>query len=584
MRRILLLGMAVLLGIAAHADDRQVIYEETFADGLGDCTIEQYGVAGWSYNAEGYVNTKHTTNNQTRESRLILPEIDLTNYHNPILTFDYMVKNHYGESYGDRIGVNLIIKVDNGSWQHLTECITYMGTNNRFYESPKYYLARFQGHKIQIAFQYHPYGGYTSSSEAFKNIKVSAYEGAESNEPVVVNSLDEFFALEEGTLGQFEFNNAITTWKTYFHTYAQNDEGGCSFWITNWNGDPGFDTGVHFSGTVTGIRGYNYGYREVWDAYITASSLQYPEDIENYTVLPFKAITEEQIADYDCQKVSLDLCNEDVVIFDECGTKFVAGQERLPGGATRVSGIVYLTPDQEKRIAIFYQSTFLSLLSEDEPYNYRKISRLSSDRCIQRPFKKDCWNTACFPFLIGTECANTLMDGNADYAIYTGTDNGVLVFEKYNFTSGEIPAGQPILIKPQEDYSELVLPNEAYLDDISGQFVVNGGDYNFVGTLEPVQPADGSYYLSANNTIRPLASGGTINAFRAYFEPATPNAAKARALSIDGVTTAIEDIVGGEELLGIPQRVYTVNGQYAGDDLEALPKGVYIVNGKKIIK
>lgn len=50
------------------------------------------------------------------------------------------------------------------------------------------------------------------------------------------------------------------------------------------------------------------------------------------------------------------------------------------------------------------------------------------------------------------------------------------------------------------------------------------------------------------------------------------------------MTTAIEDLVGGEELLGIPQKVYTVNGQYAGDDLEALPKGVYIVNGKKIIK
>lgn len=114
--------------------------------------------------------------------------------------------------------------------------------------------------------------------------------------------------------------------------------------------------------------------------------------------------------------------------------------------------------------------------------------------------------------------------------------------------------------------------------------MITKGDYNFVGTLNPVQPADGSYYLSANNTIRPLASGGTINAFRAYFEPATPNAAKARAFCIDGVTTAIEDIVGGEELLGIPQKVYTVNGQYAGDDLETLPKGVYIVNGKKIIK
>ena len=122
------------------------------------------------------------------------------------------------------------------------------------------------------------------------------------------------------------------------------------------------------------------------------------------------------------------------------------------------------------------------------------------------------------------------------------------------------------------------------IEDVDGQISVNGGDYNFVGTLEPTQPADGSYYLSANNTIKPLASGGTINGFRAYFEPATPNAAKARAISIDGMTTAIEDIEGGAELLGLPQKVYTVSGQYVGDDLEALPKGVYVVNGKKIIK
>jgi len=37
-------------------------------------------------------------------------------------------------------------------------------------------------------------------------------------------------------------------------------------------------------------------------------------------------------------------------------------------------------------------------------------------------------------------------------------------------------------------------------------------------------------------------------------------------------------------LLGLPQKIYTVGGQYVGDDLDALPKGVYLVNGKKIIK
>ena len=142
-------------------------------------------------------------------------------------------------------------------------------------------------------------------------------------------------------------------------------------------------------------------------------------------------------------------------------------------------------------------------------------------------------------------------------------------------------AGKPYLVKFNKDreyFGGTITLNSATAQSISG------GDYNFVGTLNPVQPVDGSYYLSANNTIKPLASGGTIKAFRAYFEPASPNAAKARAISIDGMTTAIEDIVGGEELLGLPQKIYTVGGQYVGDDLNALPKGVYLVNGKKIIK
>lgn len=43
MRRILLLGMVVLLGMVAHADDRNVIFEETFAEGLGSFTVIDEG-------------------------------------------------------------------------------------------------------------------------------------------------------------------------------------------------------------------------------------------------------------------------------------------------------------------------------------------------------------------------------------------------------------------------------------------------------------------------------------------------------------------------------------------------------------
>ena len=115
--------------------------------------------------------------------------------------------------------------------------------------------------------------------------------------------------------------------------------------------------------------------------------------------------------------------------------------------------------------------------------------------------------------------------------------------------------------------------------------MVSGFNYNFVGSFEPTQPSEGTYYLSSGNTLKPLASGGTIKGFRAYFEPTTPNASLARAISIDGEVTAIENINFGDNILfGQPKKIYNLNGQYVGDNLDALPKGVYLVNGKKVTK
>ena len=69
--------------------------------------------------------------------------------------------------------------------------------------------------------------------------------------------------------------------------------------------------------------------------------------------------------------------------------------------------------------------------------------------------------------------------------------------------------------------------------------------------------------------------------------PAAPNAARARAISIDGETTAIEDIEWGDGnpfIAPTDNRIYNLEGQMVGTNLEQLPKGLYIVNGKKVIK
>ena len=109
---------------------------------------------------------------------------------------------------------------------------------------------------------------------------------------------------------------------------------------------------------------------------------------------------------------------------------------------------------------------------------------------------------------------------------------------------------------------------------------VFGGDYNFVGTLSATQPKDGSYYLTSGNTIKPLAQAGTITAFRAFFEPSTPNAAKAKAISIDDETTDINDIIINDQKLG-EQVIYNLNGQRLNNSERG---GLYIINGKKVVR
>ena len=185
---------------------------------------------------------------------------------------------------------------------------------------------------------------------------------------------------------------------------------------------------------------------------------------------------------------------------------------------------------------------------------------------INRSFSKDNWYTLTLPGGFDNVGWN-----NYTVAEFVSGNDGILTFQTVN----RMEAGKPYLVKFNKDIPKL----EGTLSSSEAQTVF-GGDYNFVGTLNATHPKNGSYYLTSGNTIKPLAQGGTINAFRAFFEPSTPTAAKARAISIDGETTDINDIIINDQKLG-EQVIYNLNGQRLNNSERG---GLYIINGKKVIK
>ena len=590
MRRILLLGMAMLLSMAlseAKADDRQVIYEETFAEGLGSFTVVDEGFPDskpetWHWDDSGCasITESQLADGYRGYSYLTSPVIDLTNWHNATYSFDFNVAAN-SKVY------TLQIKDGDSEWRDVEEWI-YTETIDEFRKSTTYYLSRYNGHQIQIRFkvQMNQYTNFPNTNR-IKNIRFEGEVGAASDEPVKVNNIQEFLALPDFTFAEVELDDAQFTCTTLGKFFLKDNSAAMcctgTIWEKGYKNLLGPFPGLRFTGKMTGVRTRQFGYNEMSDA-VSDGRTKSPEDMfeggGHWT--SFTTINEEQIEEYDCQNIRVSLRDPDMQYF------FFRNNSDEPNYTIHYTrrilcnAVAYLTHDCQKRLMFIETSGYIwGMFNDEEPYDYSENSEISTST-ITREFKQGQWNSASFPFDINKTIKDSYSYKDCQFAVLTNVTDGVFYFQSIDFSNGEIiEAGTPFLIKPSSDWHSIPLGT---LKDVSGQFVVNAGDYNFVGTLEPVQPADGSYYLTANNTIKPLASGGTIKAFRAYFEPAIPNAAKARAFCIDGMTTAIEDIVGGEELFGIPQKVYTVNGQYAGDDLEALPKGVYIVNGKKIIK
>ena len=215
-----------------------------------------------------------------------------------------------------------------------------------------------------------------------------------------------------------------------------------------------------------------------------------------------------------------------------------------------------------KSIEIALPDVMETALSSNELGLYAKVNR---------SFTAGEWYSLCLPF----EYENP----NMQVANFISSYNGIMEFRTYG---NEVQDGKPFLVKFDVDSGGI----EGTITYKNADNITNG-EYNFVGTLQTVSPKDGSLYLTAGNTIKPLATGGRINAFRGYFGPNTPAAARTRSIVIDGTTIAtgdgttdIEDILNGRT--NDEGEVYNLNGQRVTGN--SYSKGIYIINGKKVIK
>lgn len=207
---------------------------------------------------------------------------------------------------------------------------------------------------------------------------------------------------------------------------------------------------------------------------------------------------------------------------------------------------------------------------------------------VQRTFASKHWNTICLPFDVSQDALNEAMGANCALRAFTKkVENNVLKFEN----AVAIKAGVPYLIKPAIEVKNPIFSNVVY-KDVKPQTVQDEtGQYDFVGTFDPVKlSVDGSdlFLLANGNLAKPKSKDASqMYGMRAYFKINEQSSSSAKQ-----ITYAIgcgSDIVNGIQSLQVhplidSQHIYNLQGVDVGTDIHHLPAGVYVMGGKKIIK
>lgn len=193
---------------------------------------------------------------------------------------------------------------------------------------------------------------------------------------------------------------------------------------------------------------------------------------------------------------------------------------------------------------------------------------------LTRKFSTQYYNTVCLPFSLNE--AQILAAFGSDARVYAydnSRNDGVIYFD----SSDKVVANVPFLLTTSTENGVFNFDNVTIE---SGEPVATGTDYDYVGNYDgKITLPYGTYFFNSNTFYRSIGKS-TMKGYRAYFKEHESAGSRPIKLVIDGMPTAIENILASESG---DADIYSTDGVKM-QDFKNLQKGVYINGHNKVLK
>lgn len=193
---------------------------------------------------------------------------------------------------------------------------------------------------------------------------------------------------------------------------------------------------------------------------------------------------------------------------------------------------------------------------------------------LTRKFSTQYYNTVCLPFSLNEAQIQVAFGSDARvYAYDNSRNDGVIYFD----SSDKVVANVPFLLTTSTENGVFNFDNVTIE---SGEPVATGTDYDYVGNYDgKITLPYGTYFFNSNTFYRSIGKS-TMKGYRAYFKEHESAGSRPIKLVIDGMPTAIENILAPESG---DADIYSTDGVKM-QDFKNLQKGVYINGHNKVLK
>lgn len=193
---------------------------------------------------------------------------------------------------------------------------------------------------------------------------------------------------------------------------------------------------------------------------------------------------------------------------------------------------------------------------------------------LTRKFSTQYYNTVCLPFSLNEAQIQAAFGSDVRvYAYDNSRNDGVIYFD----SSDKVVANVPFLLTISTENGVFNFDNVTIE---SGEPVATGTDYDYVGNYDgKITLPYGTYFFNSNTFYRSIGKS-TMKGYRAYFKEHESAGSRPIKLVIDGMPTAIENILAPESG---DADIYSTDGVKM-QDFKNLQKGVYINGHNKVLK